>query len=1026
MALGESGSGKTETSKHIMNYIATISTQTRTKKASLAKRAMSPVQRQGVKESVVHIRSTLIHANPILEAFGNAETVKNDNSSRFGKYMVMKLSPSGQVKGGYIQNYLLEKSRVIRQAPHERSFHIFYYLLAGVCEEQQARWELLTPKEYQYITNATTESTSSRAQDQAKYAEILECMHHVGMTADEIRMVFQIIAAILWLGNIDMDVVEEGESNVESRAPKSNAENAGHAHSVEAMELTAELLGLELHDLSLMLRYRTLVVGRRSLGRSAHTIPLTTAEATVVRDTLAKSLYEKLFHWIVKKINAAIHVDDDDHHPEQDKSSYYGRSASSNTKCNTIGILDIYGFEIFETNGFEQLCINYVNERLQQLFISNTLQLEQQEYRKQKVGWKEITYFDNQIVCDLIDGGPVSSPGIFPLLDEQCMMSKMSTSTLIERYHHQFRDHAHYRLPKTGVPEFSVVHYAGVVGYEASNFLSANTDSLFNDLVDGIARSSQPFVQELFRDPTHELEHHQSKRPPSTSSQFRTQVQDLIQELNQCHPHYVRCIKPNDARQAMTIDRNPFRHQVEYLGLLENLRVRRSGYCYRETYHKFLQRFKMLSRKTWPHFSTSNSAKDAVLDLLSDPQVCIPPNDNDDDANDERPVAFVENSLESGCYALGKTKVFLRYPRGLFALENLRILAMPKMVGILERAYLRYRVRSKLMFMHQAYHELESKVRACDAQLFKLEARAWESKSRAFAHTRRHVHFVAWTSLATRLLGSATDNRWARALAQRESVIPIIWAQSYVRAKSHRRAFVALRHAANVFASHWKGLCVRRAMTPERWTQCRGATLGIRSEFERYMGQKKRRRDTLDRKYLGDYLSKDHDDLSPLFERIMDAHDQHHVTFAAKVIKINQRFKSQERIFLLTENFMFNIKANSKMDKLKERRCIPLDKISGVCMSTLPDNVLVIQIAGEYDFVFEIAEKIEVVHILREHFRRELKKELPIVFTNCIKYVAYPDVPHRIEFHKSEQQNEGLVKKKQSRRQLSITVGMKS
>lgn len=561
LVTGESGSGKTEASKHILEYIVSVSTKQRSKAASLAKRRMSLEQLQLNDQHVETIRTTLLASNPVIEAFGNAQTVRNYNSSRFGKYILLQLNYNGQVVGGRVSTYLLEKNRVFRQATGERNFHVFYNLLAGATEDERTKWDLMTAKQYEYLEHGAL--TIEGLEDTDQHQKVRMSMEAMGITISEIQNVFQQVAAVLWLGNIFF-------SNTETRISPD---------AKEALETTAELLGLTIDVLETMFLHRTIVVASRSVNASEHKVALDLEQSRKVRDTLAKSLYEHLFRWIVGRINQIISLPDGEH-------------------SSSIGILDIYGFEIFETNAFEQLCINYVNEKLQQLFISNTLQVEQEEYKKQGVGWETVEYFDNQIVCDLIES--VKPPGIFPLMDEQCTMSDFSVDKLLNRLHSQFSSHKHYTKPTITSPVFRVIHYAGTVEYDVTNFMEANADTMYNDIYDGMRQSKLEFVQELFRD-VRRSETERFKRPPSTSLQFRQQVNALIKQLNKSNPHYVRCIKPNEEKKPLLIENDTFRHQIRYLGLVENLRVRRAGYCYRETYPKFLQRFKMLTKETWPN-----------------------------------------------------------------------------------------------------------------------------------------------------------------------------------------------------------------------------------------------------------------------------------------------------------------------------------------------------------------------------------------------------------------------------------------
>ena len=575
---GESGSGKTETSKHILKYIANISKTKRTKAARTSRRSMTALELGEAEDVVDNVRNVLLGSNSILEAFGNAKTTRNLNSSRFGKYMVVQMNYGGQVVGGYVSNYLLERSRVYRQASGERNFHAFYQFLQGASDNQKTLWDLLPVKSYNYLCNDDSVDDKDDV-DAKQHQVVMSEMRSIGMKEEDITHVYQMLATVLWLGNVQFVALPPEADGLPNTAICET--------SKDAVTLVAELLGLSQDWLEQSLMYRTIVTGSQSARTSEHLVPLNVTQATQVRDALSKTLYESLFNWIVAHINGGIVLQSNENH-------------------KTIGILDIYGFEIFKKNGFEQLCINYVNEKLQQLFISNTIQVEQEEYRRERVGWTDVEYFDNQIVCDLIEHP--KHPGMFPLLDEQCAISDFNATTLINRFHGQYSKHAHYKKPRIKGCTFSLLHYAGEVEYDVTNFLESNVDTVFNDIVDLLQTSTLSFVSRGFHEQFNRPSSERFKRPPTTSYQFRQQVAGLLSELESTSPHYVRCIKPNKTKKVMHIDPEVLRHQVRYLGLVENLRVRRAGYCYRATFSKFLQRFKMLSPETWPNPSKELTA----------------------------------------------------------------------------------------------------------------------------------------------------------------------------------------------------------------------------------------------------------------------------------------------------------------------------------------------------------------------------------------------------------------------------------
>lgn len=560
---GESGSGKTETSKHVMQYLTTISTRSRAKSAVIANRRMSVAQKKEADEMTSHVTDVLWGSNPVLEAFGNSQTIRNNNSSRFGKYIVLQMNRLGQVIGGYIDNYLLERSRVIHQADGERNFHAFYQLLAGASDADRARWNLREPAFYDFLSN--TDAVIDGVDDAAEFPALVRHLTAVGISKDEQDAIFEQLSAILWIGNIRF---RESTDEFHNKVAALEDDDAR-----EALETAAALLGIEASALESMLTFRIV-----NIYREDQKVLFDARQAKKVCHSIARTMYENIFNWIVARINTNVSVE-------------------TRAVHNSIGILDIYGFEIFDVNAFEQLCINYVNEKLQQLFIMQTLQSEQEGYRREGLSWQNISFFNNQVVCDLIEDP--KTHGIFPLLDEQCAIARLSDLELIERYNASHGSNPHYVKSRIQGPHFSIVHYAGKVEYDVTLFFEANVDTFFNDLHEGMAKSANAFVRDVFKDTRSSEE--TKKRPPSTSQQFRAQVATLLKQLDGCDPHYIRCIKPNEKKQPLAVNRTIVAEQVKYLGLVENLSVRRQGFCYSETYAAFIKRYKFLSGATWPH-----------------------------------------------------------------------------------------------------------------------------------------------------------------------------------------------------------------------------------------------------------------------------------------------------------------------------------------------------------------------------------------------------------------------------------------
>ncbi|KAG5682114.1 hypothetical protein PVAND_011493 [Polypedilum vanderplanki] len=592
---GESGSGKTENSKKILQYIAAAS---------------------GHVESVESVKDKLLQTNPILEAFGNAKTNRNNNSSRFGKYMDINFNWQGVPDGGDILNYLLEKSRIVHQNANERNFHIFYQLLSGGDEQLLEKLHLKRNfADYSYISGGDIlPSTDKNLDDANNFKVVMNAMNTIEIPKEEQDELLDIVASVLHLGNITFGVGEKGHSTV---------------YENEAVHAFANILGIEFDQVKKCLTHRTI---------DAHgdlvTSPLNRDQSFYARDALAKAMYARVFDWLVETINKSIHTP----------------TSTSRVKTNhVLGVLDIYGFEVFETNTYEQLCINFCNEKLQQLFIELTLKQEQEEYLKEGIEWTPVEYFNNKIICDLIEEKHV---GIISLLDEECLRPGDATDlTFLEKMNERLASHPHYIFNSSRASlviqklvhrdEFQLRHYAGDVKYNVDGFLDKNSDLLFRDLKEAMSASKNSIIKLLFPSSEFLLSR---KRPDTAITQFKNSLNNLMQILASKEPSYIRCIKPNQLQTSDNFDFELVRHQVKYLGLMENLRVRRAGFAYRRTYDAFLERYKCLSKQTWPNFK----------------------------GNPRDGVQIIANELNYGAddYRMGKTKVFIRLPQTLFMTED--------------------------------------------------------------------------------------------------------------------------------------------------------------------------------------------------------------------------------------------------------------------------------------------------------------------------------------------------------------------
>ncbi|XP_072911410.1 myosin-IIIa [Hemitrygon akajei] len=615
---GESGAGKTESTHFLVEQLTVLG-----------------------KTNNRMLQEKILQVNNLLEAFGNACTVINNNSSRFGKYLEMRFTSGGTVMGAQISEYLLEKSRVIHQAPGEKNFHIFYYIYAGLAQKDKlAHYKLSKgqPPRYLQDEKITMKEIVNNFFYKSQFEALEQCFKVIGFTVEELGNIYSILAAILNVGNIEFTSVV-----TEHQTDKSNIINFA------ILENAASLLSIQTDELQEALTCHCVVTRGETIVR-----PNTVEKATDVRDATAKALYGRLFSWIVNRINALL------------KPETFLSDADNNVDKGTdIGILDIFGFENFKRNSFEQLCINIANEQIQFYFNQHIFAWEQNEYLNEGVDARLVEYEDNQPLLDMFLQKPM---GLLALLDEESRFPQATDQTLVGKFEDNLKSSYFWR-PKRVDLSFGINHYAGKVLYNASGFLAKNRDTLPADIVLLLKSSDNKITRQVVAHPLTEsgnLTRSKSKgatvprvRTPQRSvnhskvdtgesgnapreatnmktqtvaSYFRYSLMDLLSKMVSGLPHFVRCIKPNNDRQAKKFDQEKVLVQLRYTGVLETARIRRQGFSHRILFANFIERYYLLAFK---------STEEPPVN----PEMCI----------------VILKKVKLTNWVIGKTKVFLKY-----------------------------------------------------------------------------------------------------------------------------------------------------------------------------------------------------------------------------------------------------------------------------------------------------------------------------------------------------------------------------
>jgi len=612
---GESGAGKTEAAKRLMQYIASVS--------------------GGSDSGIQRTKEMVLATNPLLESFGNAKTLRNNNSSRFGKYLELEFNERGEPVGARITNYLLEKTRVVSQILNERNFHIFYQFTKAAPQEYRDNFGVQQPQSYLYTSKSKCYDVPG-IDDHAEFNETLEAMRIIGLTKPEQDNIFRMLAAVLWIGNITFRENDQGGVDVADQS---------------IVDFVAYLLEVESAHVNKALTIRIVETARGGGRRgSVYESPLNPVQAGATRDALAKAIYFNLFDWIVARTNVSLQT--------------------RGQVKNTIGILDIYGFEIFEKNSFEQLCINYVNEKLQQIFIQLTLKTEQEEYEREQIQWTPIKYFDNKVVCSLIEDK--RPPGVFAALNDACATAHADSGAADQTFVGRLNFLSQNPNFESRQGQFIIKHYAGDVAYAVPGMTDKNKDQLLKDLLNLIGESSNSYLHELFPD---QVNQDDKRRPPTAGDKIKHSANELVDTLMKATPSYIRTIKPNENKSPKEYNEQNVMHQIKYLGLQENVRIRRAGFAYRQTFDKFVERFALLS----PRLSYAGEYTYTG------------------DVKTASQIIFQDTSIPKEEYQMGVTKAFIKTPETLFGLEHMRDRYWHNMAIRIQRAwrnYLRYRAEA--------------------------------------------------------------------------------------------------------------------------------------------------------------------------------------------------------------------------------------------------------------------------------------------------------------------------------------------
>jgi myosin-5 len=693
---GESGAGKTVSAKYIMRYFAT-----RESPDQPGKRA------QGIADAMSETEKQILATNPVMEAFGNAKTTRNDNSSRFGKYIEIMFDKRTEIIGARIRTYLLERSRLVFQPLKERNYHIFYQLVAGATSTEREQWGLLPVEHFDYLNQGGHPSIEG-VDDAMEFKATRQSLSTIGVSEHKQDSIFGILAALLHLGNVKITATRT-DSVLSPTEP--------------SLVRACEMLGVDASEFAKWTVKKQLITRGEKIMSN-----LTQQQALVVRDSVAKFVYSSLFDWLVEIINASLSTEE----------------VSSRANC-FIGVLDIYGFEHFAKNSFEQFCINYANEKLQQEFNQHVFKLEQEEYLREQIDWTFIDFSDNQPCIDLIE----AKLGVLALLDEESRLPMGSDEQFVTKLHDNFANDksSYYKKPRFGKSAFTVCHYAIDVTYESDGFIEKNRDTVPDEHMEVLRLTTNPFLKEVLEVASVVREKDSASaantkvvaasgrrmgvaanRKPTLGGIFKSSLVELMHTINSTDVHYIRCIKPNEAKEAWSFEGPMVLSQLRACGVLETVRISCAGYPTRWTYEEFAMRYYMLvPSQSWT--SDIQNMADAIL---------------------KKALGQGENrGLDN--YQLGLTKIFFR--AGMLAfLENLRTSKLNDSAVMIQKNLRCKYYRRKFLETRESILAMQARSRGCFARQRANEVRRTKAATTIQRVWRGHKALKAYNVIRDNII----------------------------------------------------------------------------------------------------------------------------------------------------------------------------------------------------------------------------------------------------------------------------------